>query len=438
MNVNKEELLDKVQNEPIKNISDAVNIGFLATRSYGSNKILSDKILDFVQNYLAHVPLEVKDAKINKVESVTLISNIANEGPNLNLFITYCVLALLIKKIKKVNVIITAELIPRNKAGDFKDLTKYFDGKITSQLLSITQNSCNVEELKEKITFRVSPVEAEFSDLVGDVLIRYEGNAKKNKTYMYSNSLYSTRPTVVVTSSSLITHDYRSNLVLTVDKGQHVLANQFIPPVIGNSFFEKSIKNSNTLNGKNIITIYSGNRIKKALSNLSSNEWLIIEKFLLDNPETQWELIGASDVEDALTNIPNTLNDACKSRINVYGFVSLDDLMKNASLFLSLPRTYGGAGGAAISVASFVPVITNEDRKSDICNILDSSFFTKDFTGSIDMADQILNDSVYRLHVVASQYKKLIEHHDFYSKAEEMYTNIENAVRLFNMNNNGI
>jgi hypothetical protein len=357
-------------------------------------------------------------SKSTSIESVTLLSAVT-DGPHLKLIYAYAAALLVQPSIKKINIVFTGEwewglwsagknnnIVPKLLAL-FAEQTSHFPSMVPV-----------LADIGKKLGITLAPRAVDMQELLGNVVIRFEGLAAFKTTYIFGKKIHEKIPVVTATFSSHITSAKNSDITLVRAKATHPNQIHFTPPATVSTPLIPPAMNSK--NDELIVTVYSQERIKSGLAAMCEKEWQAIETLFLRKPNAKWLLVGAYDPIAARTVIPSHIKENFGNNIELLAFSNLDDIYRKAHVFLAFQNMFGGGGAASMAISYGVPVLVKTDQKSDIANLIPEEFHVRDFVHALKLTENWLDNPGERYQFIKRQQESFSERLDIESKGREL------------------
>lgn len=391
--------------ESHKTIDDTVAISTIVKKYFRNHK-------DF-DNMLSKITLlqenfKIKDIKkaisSKKVSHVTIItSSIRLDSEHLKLIFIYVISLLTQSCINKISIIFTSEMewftwrLDNRKIAKEKYLKKFKELLNTDTSKNFLDNE-KINNIEKYVDIVSSPRDNEFEAYLGDVVIRFEGQAIFRTTHIFGKDILENRPVVTSIYNTTVTKGKNSDMTILCHRDLSDGQVYFLSSagLSKEKFYELSndIKIKNT-SIKKMVTIFSNRRIEMGLKGLKLTDWESLSKLFLINLNLQWHLIGSSNPEAARQYIPSEIEEKYGDRINIYEIIpadSLKEFLNPSSIFLALPGISGGGGISRTAVSSGMLVLGHNSLTSDISHFLPSEFKFEDISDAFKLIERYVKD----------------------------------------------
>jgi len=339
----------------------------------------------------------------NEVRDVTLISAV-NIPPHLYLSFLYALVLLTQDRIRRVSMVFTGERDgwPAWQRGRHTQELDKVHAQWKERLSRVASAYPMLADPGDRVRITLVPTERELADLIGDVVIRFEGPAPFNTTTVYAEAIHAARAVVTGTFSSLTRRCANSDLTLTRSRPIDATQEQYVPPSV--EIESRVLASHRPDSGDlNVVTAYTQGRVLTGLRALTSADWDAVGELLLKVPRLRWRLVGVPDVPLATQAIPAAIRAEFDARIEVSGMADLEKLYTETFALLCFPRTFGGGRTAMLAVAAGVPVLTSGDPDSDIANLIPASCHIETFVGKLALIRHWVEDESARQAFVLKQ-----------------------------------
>ncbi|MBM4146916.1 MAG: hypothetical protein FJ240_11715 [Nitrospira sp.] len=286
--------------------------------------------------------------------------------------------------------------------------------------------SCISDKLS-KLTIIHAPKPGKLYDNLGDVVFRFEGVSSRLSHQLYLRSIYACRPVITITFSSHVRTGAFTDLILSRHKIAMPREFTYTHPY-GKSLVIDVMENSDSASNTIIITAYGGPRIAAGLRNISSDAWGKLDSVFSENRDIKWFLVGVNDIDSALSAINKSFLAKHGDRLSIMPYSNLEELYKKAKIFLTLPNTFGGGGGATMALARAVPLVACKDTASDISNSLPDHLLTDTYEDALDFLSKLLTDKILYVDVVKQQQFHLKSRMDLSACSNDMLASINEAI----------
>jgi len=293
--------------------------------------------------------------------------------------------------------------------------------------LSFPDGMSSVSKYLSKIIVVHAPKPSELYDNLGDVVFRFEGVSSRLSHQLYLRSIYACRPVITITFSSHVRTGALTDLILSRHKIAMPREFTYTHPY-GKSLVIDVMENSDSASNTIIITAYGGPRIAAGLRNISSDAWGKLDSVFSENRDMKWFLVGVNDVDSALSAINKSFLAKHGDRLSIMPYSNLEELYKKAKIFLTLPNTFGGGGGATMALARAVPLVACKDTASDISNSLPDHLLTDTYEDALDFLSNLLTNKILYVDVVKQQQSHLKSRMDLSDCSNEMLASINEAI----------
>lgn len=404
----------------VQNVDDAVWAAHIV-RSYADRQ--SPRVFEVVARLLEQVEMDLPGGWGERVRTVTVLSSVT-DGHHLKLLFAHAAALLTQPDLARVDIVFTGEWTWHlwQNGGSSKFRLSMLE-EFSKQLAMYP--GIEVPDVSGRLAIHVAPRPSELAQLLGDVVLRFEGPAAFKTTFICGRSIHLARPVVTGTFSSHVTAGRNSDFTLTRSAAPGNGAVHFVPPA---GMALPISAPSRTAASRLLVTVYSQDRIRKGLQALPSEAWVQIRRLLEQMPDATWTLIGAADPAAARAAFPEGFLQAFGHRVQVLAFSDLREIYPKAFAFLALPNVFGGAGGATMAIASGLPVVACRDRKSDISNTLPDNLQTDNLAESVDLLLRWSDDGQRRRFIMEQQ-RCLRERMDLRQKGKELLAVLQHALR---------
>ncbi|PRZ43862.1 hypothetical protein [Tritonibacter scottomollicae] len=157
---------------------------------------------------------------------------------------------------------------------------------------------------------------------------------------------------------------------------------------------------------KIIISAIAGLRMNQRLAQQDRGTLEALFAILDKVPGSVWHLIGASDPEALVRDLPAVGKRVARGQIVVHPvlpFPQFTALMNNAALFVHPPGFTGGSGGAAVAREAGIPILTTRDSDVSGRQPPETVFAETEMKALADKAAQVLQEDSAWEAVVRSQ-----------------------------------
>jgi UDP-3-O-[3-hydroxymyristoyl] glucosamine N-acyltransferase len=363
----------------------------------------------------------------DEVKSITIISA-ATDGHHLKLVFAFAAALLAQATIEKVRIVFTGEWVwPVWSKVNTEAYLEKLKAAFETQLGHYPDVQPYMATLEQRLEILSAPAPNEMAALLGDIVIRFEGPAAFKTTYIFGKAIHKVRPVVTATFSSHVNTLRNCDLVLAraISKNESLV--HYIPPAALALPLTPPVMDV----GAEIllVSVYSQDRIKRGLASIKPNEWDAFGDLFDKHPNVRWLLVGASDPGLARAAIPAQFVEKYGKRIEILAFSSLDEIYRKAFVFLSLPKVFGGAGGATMAISSGVPVLTDTDERSDIANTLPETLHIKNLVDAINTVKEWVDAPQLRYNFVADQQRFLAGRMNLEEKGKELLRHLSSVFK---------
>lgn len=361
------------------------------------------------------LPLKVGDEKHLK-DTITFIVSFP-EGQHLNLIASYLFSIILSNDYININIIVTGEhnwFVWRGTNNN-----KWLNSIYSTLKLYAEERNLEWGLVERRVNIHFSPSEAEYGNIVSQVVVIFMGVYYKKSTFIYNQILneHAHVYSATFTSSTDASLYAKTKLVrYDTQKSDEV---KYVTPVISPIHCSNSEAESHT-NKDTIVSIHSQDRLNKALNKFREDQWGLLNALFSQYKSLRWALIGTNNPEGLSSLLDTKIKAEYRSRVEVYQFCDLSKFVSKILIHLTLEKVYGGGGAANLSFCNKVPVIAYNDKLSDISNNTVESTQVEDFYSSIMLITKLVSQIDFYNDFVHRQYSFYKSRYDLKSKGNEL------------------
>ncbi|MEA1051633.1 hypothetical protein U5801_17745 [Lamprobacter modestohalophilus] len=374
-----------------------------------------------IKSALENIPLvgvRPQQCAEGNARNITLIAGVV-DGPHIKMVLAYALALMSVNEIERVYLVITGEWAWSIwKKTSVQQVRSNIEKQIRSLAHQLSKPDYLINCIEHKFFLIISPRSEEMPQYIGDFIVRFEGPAAFKSTYIFGKSIHEVRPVVTATFSSHILEPTNSDLVLIRTAPDNDHQAKYIPPSPC-GFFLPTVSRKQGLDI--FVTVFSGDRIEKGLASLIDEDWKALADLLKSSTKLQWWLIGASDPTKARSRLPKQIEKDIGQKIKILPFSDLTQIYRRAIAFLSFPNAFGGGVAASMAIAHNVPVIVEQNSKSDISNFVPEPTHVKSFEDGIFRLKSWYEDSNEWKSVLSKQREYAKERMNMQTKGSELF-----------------